>query len=68
MASIVTSMGRMAAHTGRLITMDEMMKHDHEFAPGLASLSFDGVPPIQLKNGKYPIPMPGITKNREYEG
>ena len=57
----------MAAHTGRLITMDEMMKHDHEFAPDLANLSFDGPAPLQLKNGKYPIPMPGITKKREYE-
>lgn len=66
MASIVTSMGRMAAHTGRLITMDEMMKHDHEFAPDLANLSFDGPPPLQMKNGKYPVPMPGLVKDQEY--
>ena len=68
MASIVTSMGRMAAHTGRLITMDEMMKHDHEFAPDLANLSFEGKPPIQLKNGQYPVPMPGIHQETRIRG
>ena len=67
MASLVTSMGRMAAHTGRLITMDEMLEHDHEFAPDLARLSYDGPAPLaKLENGKYPVPMPGITKKREY--
>jgi hypothetical protein len=32
-ASLVTSMGRMAAHTGRIITYDEMLNCDHEMAP-----------------------------------
>ena len=67
MASLTTSMGRMAAHTGRLITMEEMLEHDHEFAPDLAKLDYDAPAPLQkLPNGKYPIPMPGITKKREY--
>ena len=34
-ASLVTSMGRMAAHTGQLVTYDEMLNHEHEFAPNL---------------------------------
>ncbi|MBC8291484.1 MAG: hypothetical protein H8E37_14375 [Planctomycetes bacterium] len=67
MASLTTSMGRMAAHTGRLITMDEMLEHDHEFAPDLAKLDYDAPAPLaKLPNGKYPVPMPGITKKREY--
>ncbi len=67
MASLTTSMGRMAAHTGREITMAEMMEHDHEFAPDLAKLDYDAPAPLaKLPNGNYPVPMPGITKKREY--
>ena len=32
-ASLVTSMGRMAAHTGQVVTYDQMLNCDHEFAP-----------------------------------
>lgn len=67
MASAVTSMGRMAAHTGQLITLEEFMAGDHEFAPGLADLTLDGEAPLQeLPNGKYSVPLPGIVKDREY--
>jgi predicted dehydrogenase len=66
MASIVTSMGRMASHTGREITMVEMMEHDHEFAPNVDKLDYDSPAPLQMVNGRYPVPMPGITKRREY--
>ena len=33
-ASLVTAMGRMAAHTGQIITFDQMLNCQHEFAPG----------------------------------
>ena len=33
--SLVTSMGRMAAHTGQIITFDQMLNHEHEFAPNV---------------------------------
>lgn len=66
-ASLVTSMGRMAAHTGRVITFDEILNSDHEFAPDLDKLVLDGPAPIQADaEGKYPVPQPGITKNREF--
>ena len=66
-ASLVTSMGRMAAHTGQEVTFDEMLNCEHEFAPGLAQLTVDGPAPIQADaNGKYPVPTPGIKKQREY--
>ena len=38
-ASLVTSMGRMSAHTGRVVTFEEMLHCDHEFAPGLDKLT-----------------------------
>ena len=38
-ASLVTSMGRMACHTGKLITFEDMLNCEHEFAPGVDQLS-----------------------------
>ena len=66
-ASLVTSMGRMAAHTGRMITYDQILNHDHEFAPNVDKLTMDGPAPVQAdKDGDYPHPAPGITTKREY--
>ncbi|MCP4788062.1 MAG: Gfo/Idh/MocA family oxidoreductase [Fuerstiella sp.] len=67
MASVVTSMGRMAAHTGQVITLDQMMNSEHEFAPGIEKLTLESESPLKAKaDGKYPIPYPGLIKNREY--
>jgi predicted dehydrogenase len=66
-ASLVTSMGRMAAHTGQEITFSDMLECEHEMAPGLDKLTFDGPAPLVADaNGRYPVPQPGIVKNREY--
>ncbi|MBN2294324.1 MAG: Gfo/Idh/MocA family oxidoreductase, partial [Pirellulales bacterium] len=46
-ASLVTSMGRMAAHTGRIITFDQMLNCDHEFAPDVDKLTMDSPPPVK---------------------
>ncbi|HUG89991.1 MAG TPA: Gfo/Idh/MocA family oxidoreductase, partial [Planctomycetaceae bacterium] len=66
-ASLVTSMGRMAAHTGRVVTYDEMLHCDHEFAPEVDALTMDSAAPVTVnENGKYPVPMPGLQTKREY--
>jgi hypothetical protein len=66
-ASLVTSMGRMAAHTGRVITYDQMLEHEHEFAPTVDKLVMDSPAPLQaLPDGKYPVPRPGIQSKREF--
>jgi predicted dehydrogenase len=66
-ASLVSNMGRMAAHTGQEITFEDMLNCEHEFAPDVDKLTLDSPPPLLAgKDGKYPVPMPGITKNREY--
>jgi predicted dehydrogenase len=66
-ASLVTAMGRMAAHTGRVITYDQALNHEHELAPTVAQLTMDGSAPLQLgPDGKYPVPQPGITVKREF--
>jgi predicted dehydrogenase len=66
-ASLVTCMGRMAAHTGQEITYEEMLNCEHEFAPEADKLTLDSPAPLQLgPDGKYPIPEPGVKKKREY--
>ncbi|MEW4564508.1 Gfo/Idh/MocA family oxidoreductase [Bremerella sp. JC770] len=66
-ASLVTSMGRMAAHTGQEITYDQMLNCEQEFAPNVDKLTFDGPAPVTPDaDGKYPIPMPGQNRDVEY--
>ena len=66
-ASLVTSMGRMAAHTGRIVTYDEILNLDHEFAPTVNELAMNSDAPLTTgPDGKYPVPQPGIVTNREY--
>ncbi len=67
MASAVTSMGRMAAHTGQVITLEQILHCPHEFAPGIGELTMESASPLPAReDGTYPIPMPGLVKNREY--
>jgi predicted dehydrogenase len=66
-ASLITSMGRMAAHTGQVITRDQMLDCDHEFAPNVDKLTADGPGPLVASgDGRVPVPQPGIKKTREY--
>jgi hypothetical protein len=66
-ASLVSSMGRMAAHTGQEITFEDMLNCEHEFAPNVDKLAMDSPAPLPAgTDGKYPVPMPGITQKREY--
>ena len=66
-SSMVTSMGRMAAHTGQEISFDAMLNCEHEMAPGLDKLTMDSPAPLLAgPDGRYPVPMPGITTKREY--
>jgi hypothetical protein len=45
-ASLVASMGRFAAHTGQLVTFDQMMNHDHEFAPEVDKVTLNAPSPL----------------------
>jgi predicted dehydrogenase len=66
-ASLVTSMGRMAAHTGQVITYEQALNHEHEFAPDVDKLTMDSPAPLQAgPDGKYPVPQPGLLSDREY--
>jgi predicted dehydrogenase len=66
-ASLVTAMGRFAAHTGQPVTYEDMLKTGAEFAPEVDKLTLDGPAPIKANDqGKYPIPLPGLVTDREY--
>jgi len=66
-ASLVSNMGRMAAHTGREITFDEMLECEHELAPGVDKFIMDSAAPLLADaHGRYPVPQPGIVTTREY--
>lgn len=65
--SLVTSLGRMSAHTGLEVTYNDILNSDHEFAPGLDKLTKDSPAPVQPnEKGIYPVPQPGKNKKREY--
>ena len=66
-ASLVQIMGRMACHTGQVVTWDEAMNHQQEFAPGLDKLTMDSPAPLLARaDGSYPLPQPGIITQTEY--
>jgi len=66
-ASLVSNMGRMAAHTGREITYDQMLNCDFEMAPDVDKFAMDSPAPLVADaTGRYPVPQPGIITTREY--
>jgi predicted dehydrogenase len=67
-ASLVTSMGRMAAHTGQEITFEDMLNCPHEFAPDVDKLAMNSPAPLQVDTslGHYPWPQPGLLRDREF--
>lgn len=66
-ASLVTAMARRAVHTGQVVTFDEMLSSEQEFAPEVDKLTMDSPAPLPAgPDGKYPLPQPGLLKNREY--
>jgi predicted dehydrogenase len=65
--SLVTAMGRMAVHTGRIVTRDEMLQNTHEFAPEVDQFTMSSEAPVRLgRDGKYPLPQPGVLTRREF--
>lgn len=66
-ASLVTAMGRLACHTGQVVTYEQALNHEHDLGATVDRLTIDGPSPLQADAmGKYPIPFPGIIKGREF--
>jgi hypothetical protein len=44
-----------------------MLNCEHEFAPEVDRLTLESSSPLMANaEGKYPIPLPGINRRREY--
>ncbi len=66
-ASVVSNMGRIAAHTGQVVTYEEALGGKREYAPGVDKFTMDSLAPVQADaDGRYPVPQPGIKKQQEY--
>ena len=58
----------MAAHTRQEVTYEQMLNCPHEMASGVADFTENGPAPVTANaDGKYPVPMPGRNREREYE-
>ncbi len=61
-SNLAAIMGRAAVHTGKIITWDEAMKSTFQFCPNVAELTADSPAPVSADaNGRYPIPIPGVS-------
>ncbi|MBI4603996.1 MAG: Gfo/Idh/MocA family oxidoreductase [Planctomycetes bacterium] len=63
-ACMTAILGRMAAESGRWVSLDEAFASELELAPGLERIaSLDDKPPVEPDaSGRYPIPVPGRTR------
>jgi hypothetical protein len=62
-AEVAALMGRIATHTGKYITWDQVLNSDFQFVENIDSMTFDSPAPIHADpGGFYPAPMPGISK------
>jgi predicted dehydrogenase len=53
-------MGRAAAHTGQIVTWDQVLNSDFQFCPSVDDLDFQSPAPVrENENGRYPVPIPG---------
>jgi len=66
-SSLVSSIGGIAAHTGKVITRKMILESTHDFAPDADKLVIDGPAPITPdKDGKYAVPEPGKKGLKEF--
>jgi predicted dehydrogenase len=67
-ASLVSNMGRMAAHTGEEITYEQILECPHDMAGNVGEFTEKGPAPVMPDaDGKYPVPMPGVNHDQEYK-
>ena len=60
-ATMTAILGRMVTYSGQVITWNEAMNFDHKLVPELHSFN-DTAPVLPDKNGRYPVPVPGVTQ------
>ncbi len=61
-ANMATIMGRMATHSGQMITWQQAWQSQFEYVKDIDNMTFDTPPPIRAAaDGTYNAPQPGIT-------
>jgi predicted dehydrogenase len=61
-ANFTALLGRAAAHTGAMVTIDQVKASNFAFVPDIDRLTFESPAPIVAKpDGTYDPPMPGVT-------
>lgn len=62
-ASLATAMGRIAAHTGKLVTYDGLLNGDYDLTKDVATFNANSPAPVKmLPDYTYPVPSPGRFK------
>jgi predicted dehydrogenase len=62
-ANLAAIMGRMATHTGQMITWDQALKSDFQYVADIDHMTLEMPAPIQAgPDGRYAAPQPGVTK------
>jgi predicted dehydrogenase len=62
-ACLCALMGRMAAHSGQMVTWEQALNSKLELAPGLEQYTWDSNPPVMPDAvGRYPYAVPGETR------
>ena len=62
-ADVAALMGRIATHTGQVVTWDQVMASDFQFVDHIDDITWETPAPIQEgPGGIYPAPSPGVTK------
>jgi len=61
-ANMATIMGRMATHSGQMITWEQAWKSQFEYVKDIDDMTFDTPPPIRAAaDGTYSAPQPGVS-------
>ena len=67
-ASLVSSMGRMAAHTGQIVEWDDILNSEHEFAPDVDKLAMDSTAAADCRLGRQVSHSPAGHPQRPRDG
>jgi myo-inositol 2-dehydrogenase / D-chiro-inositol 1-dehydrogenase len=62
MSTMTAILGRMATYCGKVVKMEDALASSLALTP--SAYAFDGTPPsLPDADGRYPIPIPGVTKS-----
>ena len=61
LSNLADIMGRAAIHSGKIITLDDVMQSNFQFCPNIDAMDYSTPPPVRSDaEGRYPVPVPGV--------